>query len=446
MRLNQIFNESFSKIVKPESQDGFVYKDPVTSVYGGAGVGPGPVYEPAPPPVYSAPEYFSFTTQQTGGGGHEAVRGDWYGPGAAAAPDYGAETAGASSFPGGGAKAEPATYTGLTSSYDWNAAPLFTAGVDPGLYGAAGAENLQPVASNVGYQCAPATPALPVPTIPPPPLLGVQQPLELDDALNVMRTHADISKQMEYKNGLDGVNQVGLAQNFGKRKLDDYAELEDIQPSSSGIGKTKSKSKRSRAKSSVSVSESQNAEDAEDASMDPQDKECKDKDRRYANNQRERVRIRDINDALKELGRICHTHAKNDKPMTKLAILNSAVDVIMGLENQVRDRNLNPGVACLKRRATGSSTDGLSPSPSLPGGEQIFFDVLNYFSYSYIFNFFSLRVFLGLCVGQPLRSRRHVSAGLHSRPGSITRRTISRLCLPWSNRYQPPSSFRRPVQ
>ena len=119
----------------------------------------------------------------------------------------------------------------------------------------------------------------------------------------------------------------------------------------------------------MSVSESQNAEDAEDASMDPQDKECKDKDRRYANNQRERVRIRDINDALKELGRICHTHAKNDKPMTKLAILNSAVDVIMGLENQVRDRNLNPGVACLKRRATGSSTDGLSPSPSLPGGE-----------------------------------------------------------------------------
>jgi len=72
--------------------------------------------------------------------------------------------------------------------------------------------------------------------------------------------------------------------------------------------------------------------------------------------------------ALKELGRICDTHQKNDKPMTKLGILNCAVDVIMGLENQVRDRNLNPGVACLKRRATRSSTEGMSPSPSMPSG------------------------------------------------------------------------------
>ena len=107
--------------------------------------------------------------------------------------------------------------------------------------------------------------------------------------------------------------------------------------------------------------------------MDPEERDKKDKERRWANNQRERVRIRDINDALKELGRICSTHQKSDKPMTKLGILNNAVDVIMALEQQVRERNLNPKVACLKRREEGgpasmaSSNSCLSPSPSLTG-------------------------------------------------------------------------------
>ena len=88
--------------------------------------------------------------------------------------------------------------------------------------------------------------------------------------------------------------------------------------------------------------------------------------RRWTNNQRERVRIRDINEALKELGRICSTHLKSDKPMTKLGIMNNAVDVIMTLEQQVRERNLNPKVACLKRREEGSSGESwtLPPGPS----------------------------------------------------------------------------------
>lgn len=54
---------------------------------------------------------------------------------------------------------------------------------------------------------------------------------------------------------------------------------------------------------------------------------------------RRRIRIRDINEALKELGRMCMSHLKSDKPQTKLGILNMAVEVIMTLEQQVRGRN-----------------------------------------------------------------------------------------------------------
>lgn len=52
-----------------------------------------------------------------------------------------------------------------------------------------------------------------------------------------------------------------------------------------------------------------------------------------------RIRIRDINEALKELGRMCSTHLKSDKPQTKLGILNMAVEVIMTLEQQVRGKS-----------------------------------------------------------------------------------------------------------
>ena len=72
--------------------------------------------------------------------------------------------------------------------------------------------------------------------------------------------------------------------------------------------------------------------------------------RRSDNNARERVRIRDINESLKELGRICMAHLKSDKPQTKLGIMNLAVEVIMELEQLVRQRNLNPKLSCLARR------------------------------------------------------------------------------------------------
>ncbi|XP_066959584.1 transcription factor 4 isoform X7 [Macrobrachium rosenbergii] len=104
----------------------------------------------------------------------------------------------------------------------------------------------------------------------------------------------------------------------------------------------------------------------EDECADPETKALREKERRQANNARERIRIRDINDALKELGRMCMTHLKTDKPQTKLGILNMAVDVIMSLEQQVRERNLNPKAACLKRREEEKSDGSKLPPPHLP--------------------------------------------------------------------------------
>ncbi|XP_028282980.1 transcription factor 3a isoform X2 [Parambassis ranga] len=104
-----------------------------------------------------------------------------------------------------------------------------------------------------------------------------------------------------------------------------------------------------------------------DENLSAEEKEQRERDRRLANNARERVRVRDINEAFKELGRMCQVHLQSDKAQTKLVILQQAVQVILGLEKQVRERNLNPKAACLKRREE-EKVSGVDPQMQLGGG------------------------------------------------------------------------------
>ena len=95
----------------------------------------------------------------------------------------------------------------------------------------------------------------------------------------------------------------------------------------------------------------------EDDLLPPEQKAEREKERRVANNARERLRVRDINEAFKELGRMCQLHLNSEKPQTKLLILHQAVSVILNLEQQVRGQ--------WGRRSPPPLLPSLSPSPFL---------------------------------------------------------------------------------
>lgn len=84
------------------------------------------------------------------------------------------------------------------------------------------------------------------------------------------------------------------------------------------------------------------------------------------------MRVRDINGAFKELGRMCQLHLESDKPQTKLVILHQAVSVITSLESQVRERNLNPKAACLKRREEEKVEEEAPEKRAVPGVDKPF--------------------------------------------------------------------------
>ncbi|XP_037308220.1 transcription factor 12-like isoform X1 [Pungitius pungitius] len=102
-----------------------------------------------------------------------------------------------------------------------------------------------------------------------------------------------------------------------------------------------------------------------DEDLSPEQKAERERDRRMANNARERLRVRDINEAFKELGHMCELHLKSEKPQTKLLVLHQAVSVILSLEQQVRERNLNPKAACLRRREEEKASAVMSDPQSM---------------------------------------------------------------------------------
>ncbi|CAH8484350.1 unnamed protein product, partial [Schistosoma guineensis] len=110
------------------------------------------------------------------------------------------------------------------------------------------------------------------------------------------------------------------------------------------------------------------SEETIDPDETPEQRAERERSRRQANNARERIRVRDINDAFKELGRMCMMHLNNERPQTKLTILQQAVSLITSLEQQVRERNLNPKQACLKRREEEKSGEAPHFSGSTGGG------------------------------------------------------------------------------
>ncbi|XP_064833337.1 transcription factor 4 isoform X3 [Oncorhynchus masou masou] len=175
-------------------------------------------------------------------------------------------------------------------------------------------------------------------------------------------TSPDLNQTDSYRalsSGLQGQSASSISSEI---KSEDEGD-ENLQDARSM--ETKKEESDNKDLKSIDRSRSSNADDED---LSPEQKIEREKERRMANNARERLRVRDINEAFKELGRMVQLHLKSDKPQTKLLILHQAVAVILSLEQQVRERNLNPKAACLKRREEekGSSDGGATLSLAGP--------------------------------------------------------------------------------
>uniref|UniRef100_A0A8C3SRM0 Transcription factor E2-alpha n=2 Tax=Chelydra serpentina TaxID=8475 RepID=A0A8C3SRM0_CHESE len=157
----------------------------------------------------------------------------------------------------------------------------------------------------------------------------------------------DLSRQQDTYSGLTGLGRASVSSGTSEIKREEKEDEENTSVAdNSEEEKKEMKSSRNRTRCSLNSQD----EDEEDDLLPPEQKAEREKERRVANNARERLRVRDINEAFKELGRMCQLHLNSEKPQTKLLILHQAVSVILNLEQQVRERNLNPKAACLKRR------------------------------------------------------------------------------------------------
>ncbi|XP_067370672.1 transcription factor 3b isoform X3 [Channa argus] len=174
-----------------------------------------------------------------------------------------------------------------------------------------------------------------------------------------------------------GMARSSLSSSSSDIKREDKEDDENSVGDKSEEGKKDSKMARSRTRKEAltlqmlsSLSDQKDDQDNEDdEDLPPEVKMERERERRVANNARERLRVRDINEAFKELGRMCQLHLSHDKPQTKLLILHQAVNVILNLEQQVRERNLNPKAACLKRREEEKVSGVVGEAPmQLSGG------------------------------------------------------------------------------
>ncbi|XP_073542442.1 transcription factor E2-alpha isoform X5 [Phyllobates terribilis] len=160
-------------------------------------------------------------------------------------------------------------------------------------------------------------------------------------------------------------NPVALSTQAGS--LSDLTRQTDSFTGLAGLSRTVVSSSGPEIKRENKEDEENSGGSSKEEGSSVEEKDVRDRERRMSNNARERVRVRDINEAFKELGRMVQMHLKADKAQTKLIILQQAVQVIMGLEQQVRERNLNPKAACLKRREE-EKVSGVDPQMGLPGG------------------------------------------------------------------------------
>ncbi|XP_024894634.1 transcription factor 12 isoform X4 [Pteropus alecto] len=197
-----------------------------------------------------------------------------------------------------------------------------------------------------------------------------------DDSVSLNGNHAVLSStvttsstdlnhktQENYRGGLQGQSGTVVPTEIKTENKEKDENLHE-PPSSDDMKSDDESSQKDIKVSSRGRTSSTN----EDEDLNPEQKIEREKERRMANNARERLRVRDINEAFKELGRMCQLHLKSEKPQTKLLILHQAVAVILSLEQQVSERNLNPKAACLKRREEEKvSAVSAEPPTTLPG-------------------------------------------------------------------------------